>query len=91
MSIKNVTFLKKLGINSINQKKHKLMKNLIVILIAVIGISSLTSCSTSEKCWAYSDVKKVQLKHSKNSVGYNKKYRPSARRGGHSMGCYSFN
>jgi hypothetical protein len=65
------------------------MKNLIVILIAVI--SSLTSCSTSEHCWAYSDVKRVQSKHSKNSVGYHKKYRHSARRGGHSMGCYSFN
>jgi hypothetical protein len=66
------------------------MKNLIVILIAVIGISSLTSCSTSEHCWAYSDVKKVQSKHSKNSVGYHKKYRPSARRGGKSYSCYTF-
>jgi hypothetical protein len=67
------------------------MKNLIVILIAVIGISSLTSCSTSEHCWAYSDVKKVQSKHSKNSVGYHKKYRNSARKGGKSYSCYSFN
>jgi hypothetical protein len=67
------------------------MKNLIVILIAVIGISSLTSCSSTENCWAYSDVKKVQSKHSKNSMGYHKKYRNSTRKGGKSYGCYTFN
>ena len=66
------------------------MKNLIVILIAVIGISSLTSCSTSEHCWAYSDVKQVRSQHSNRSVGYHKNYRPSARRGGKSYSCYTF-
>jgi len=66
------------------------MKNLFVILIAVIGISSLTSCSTSEHCWAYSDVKQVRSQHSNRSVGYHNTYRPSARRGGKSYSCYTF-
>ena len=67
------------------------MKNTILILIAVIGISSLTSCSTSEHCWAYSDVKQFRSQHSNRSVGYHKSYKKSARRGGKSYSCYSFN
>ena len=66
------------------------MKNTILILIAVIGISSLTSCSTSENCWAYSDVKQVRSQHSNRSVGYHKNYKKSARRGGKSYSCYYF-
>jgi hypothetical protein len=66
------------------------MKNLIVILIAVIGISSLTSCSTSEHCWAYSDVKQVRASHSNRSVGYHKNHKKIKRNGAKSYSCYTF-
>lgn len=64
------------------------MKNLIVV-IALISICGLTSCSTYENCAAYSDVTKFkQQKRSNHSASNAKKYRKC--RGGKSYGCYYF-
>jgi hypothetical protein len=64
------------------------MKNLIIV-IALISICGLTSCSTSEHCAAYSDVTKFkQQKRSNHSASTAKSYRKY--RGGRSYGCYYF-
>lgn len=64
-------------------------KNIIIAIIATIAIGSLSSCASTEQCWAYKSCSSVKAKHSKGSVGYarNGKARKS---GGKSYGCYTF-
>jgi hypothetical protein len=50
----------------------------------------LSSCSTTEQCWAYKSCSSVKAKHSKGSVGYARSHKQKRSRG-NSYGCYSFN
>jgi len=65
-------------------------KNIIIAIIAIVTIGSLSSCSTTEQCWAYKSCSSVKAKHSKGSVGYARNHKQKRSRGG-SYGCYSFN
>lgn len=65
-------------------------KNIIIAIIAVIAIGSLSSCSTTEQCWAYKSTSNVKQKHHKGNVGYARNVK-KRNGGGKSYGCYSFN
>ena len=65
-------------------------KSIIIAIIAIIAVGSLSSCSTTEQCWAYSSCHKVKSAHSKGSVGCARNHKKQRGRG-NSYGCYSFN
>ena len=61
-----VTFYNQIGINNINNKNLITMKKLLLILMVVGYALTLTSCSTTEDCWAYRDCAKNHYNNSKN-------------------------
>lgn len=67
--------------------KNTNFKSIAFAIIAIIAIGSLSSCASTEQCWAYKSTHSVKQKHSKGGVGYarNVKHRKS---GGKSYGCY---
>lgn len=42
------------------------MKNLIIIIAVLFTASSLTSCSSTQQCWAYRDVKHYSKNNKKS-------------------------
>ena len=64
--MKMVTFCKEIGIDSINKKNLITMKKLLLILTVVGYALSLSSCASTEQCWAYRDVSKYRYNNNKN-------------------------
>lgn len=71
-----------------NPKTKKAMKaqNIIALVVTVFAVVSLTSCSTSEKCWAYNSCKSYK---SKTFKSYSYARKPMRVRSGKAYGCYS--
>lgn len=65
------------------------MKNIVTIIAVVVTMGLVSSCSSTEKCWAYKDIKKVKQKHYRGSASAT--HKPSRNRVAKSMSCYSFN
>lgn len=61
-------------------------KNIIGIIVAMFAVASLSSCSTSEKCWAYNSCKTYKSKTFKNHTYVQK---PAKVRNAKAYGCYN--
>lgn len=65
------------------------MKNIVAVVAVILTIISATSCTTTEKCWAYKDIKQVKQKHYKGSASAT--HKPKRNKNLKSGSCYNFN